>query len=197
MEGTKELDVVKKDISLLERKATQMVVTSKEEEEEAAKISGRLKEIGSQIKAQKESITKPANEALKNARLLFKPLEEAYEGALQIVNSKILSYKQKVREEALKEEAKIAQDLESGKIKKIETAERKIENIERVDNTTKTEEGGVQIRKVRKVRIINETLIPRNYLVPDMVAIRRDALGGQEIAGVEVFEEETLANVKA
>ena len=73
------------------------------------------------------------------------------------------------------------------------TAANKMEQVERVEPTTFGKVGEVQIRKIKKVRISDEALLPRQYLVPDMVAIRKDALAGVSIAGVEVYEDESIA----
>jgi len=188
----KELTPIKAQVSKLENQATSVVIESQEDYAQAIDIVGNLKETGSEIKRKKESITKPLNDALRSARELFKPLESQFEKAEKIIKDKLLAYKRKKDEEAKAEEAKIGAKVVSGGLK-LETAEKKIANIDRVESTTRGKIGEVQMRKVRKVRITNEQLIPRRYLVPDMVAIRRDALGGTAIDGVEVYEEETVA----
>lgn len=189
---TKELATLKGQVTKLESQATALIIETPEQYASAADLVAKLKETGSQIKNKKESITKPLNEALRNARSLFAPIEDAFANAEAIVKRKLLEYKKKKDAEAAAEEAKIAARAEKGTIK-LETAERKIGEIERVDTTTRGKVGEVQIRKVRKVRITNEAVIPRQYLVPDMVLIRKDALGGIAIDGVEVYEEETVA----
>ena len=189
---SKEVAVIKGQLTKLEKQANDVKIESAEDNVKAIDLRAQLKEAGSKIKNTKESITKPLNEALKNARELFKPVEELYEKAESIIAGKLLAYNQKIREEAAKEEARIAADLEKGKIKKLETAERRIENIERVENTTHGNIGKAQVRAIQKVRIINEALLPREYLEPNNVAIRRDALGGKSIPGVEVYTEEIM-----
>jgi len=193
MIDTKELAPIKATVTKLESQAQSVQIVTAEDYTQAVDLVAKLKDAGSRIKNAKESVTKPLNEALRNARNLFAPIEEQFANAESIVKTKILAYKRKVDEEARAKEAKIAADLEAGKIKKLETAEKKIDAIERVDTTTRGKVGEVQIRKVKKVRITDENAIPREYLVPDMVAIRRDALGGKQIAGVEVYEDETVA----
>lgn len=176
----------------IENTVGSLTIETQEDYAQAADVVAKLKELGSSIKDTKEAITKPLNESLKNIRTLFKPIEDQFENAEMVVKSKILAYKKKVDEEARAKEAKIAEKLEQGKMK-LETAEKKMDAIERVEQTTRGKVGEVQIRKVRKVRITDETKIPRQYLVPDMVAIRKDALAGVPIDGVEVYEEETVA----
>ena len=192
MIDTKELVPLKAQVTKLETQAQAVTIATQEDYSNAADLIARLKETGSKIKTTKESITKPLNEALKNARNLFAPIEEQFEKAESIVKTKLLAYKRKVDDEAREAEAKIAARVEKGTMK-LETAERKTEAIERVETTTRGKIGEVQVRKVKKVRIVDAAALPREYLVPDEVLIRKDALGGKQIPGVEVFEEETIA----
>ncbi len=189
---TKELTVLKGQVSKLENQATAVTIATQEEYTQAVDLVSKLKETGSKIKASKESITKPLMEALNNARDLFKPIEQQFANAEAIIKTKLLDYKRKKDAEAREAEDKIAKKVESGRMR-LDTAETKLDNIERVDNTTRGNVGEVQVRKIKKVRIIDEAALPREYLIPDQVAIRRDALGGKAIPGVEVYEEETIA----
>ncbi len=188
----KELIALKGQISKCENRANAIEVNSQETYVQAIDIVSKLKETGTNIKLKKESITKPLNEALKNARKLFAPVEEQFAKAEVIIKQKLLAYKKKIDAEAEEEEEKIAAKVEGGKMK-FETGEKKIEKIERVDNTTKGKVGAISVKIIKKVRITDAALLPREYLIPDQVAIRRDALGGKPIPGVEVYNEEIIA----
>lgn len=187
-----EIALLEKEITTLEQKANAVQITNKEEYEQAGSIVVQLKDAGSKIKKAKESVTKPLNEALRNARLIFAPIEGQFANAEIILKGKILAYNREVAEEARKKEEAIAKRVEKGTMK-IETAETKMDQVEKLDKTTRNESGAVQVRKIKKVRIVDEALLPREYLTPNMTAIRRDALSGKEIAGVEVYEEEVVA----
>lgn len=189
----KELIALKGQVSKLEKRAGAVAINSPENYKEAIDLVTQLKDAGSRIKNKKESITKPLNEALRNTRELFKPIEEQFYNAEKTIKMKLLVYKTEINKKAEEKEAKIAERVDKGTLK-LETAERKIEEVERVDQSTKGNFGdGIQIRKIKKVRIINEAVIPREYLIPDMVKIRRDALGGKTIEGIEIYEEESVA----
>lgn len=188
----RELTALKGQISKLENQAHAVTIETAEDYTHAIDIVSKLKETGSTIKNKKESITKPLNEALRNARELFAPIEQQFLNAEAIIKTKLLDYKRKKDAEALAEEAKIASKVEAGHMK-LETAERKLDQVERVETTTRGKIGEVQVRKIKRVRITDVALLPREYLVPDEVAIRRDALGGKAIPGVEIYEEEVIA----
>lgn len=187
----KELAVIKGQVSKLENQANELTITTPEENVLATELKAKLKETGNTIKARKEAITKPLNTALKSARELFAPLEAQFSTAESIVGRKLLAYKHEVEEAARIKEAQIAARVEKGTMK-VETAERKMDEVERVDKTTKTAHGQVQFRKIKKVRVNNDSEVPKQYWIIDMVAVRKDALAGIVIPGVEVYEEEIV-----
>ena len=189
---TKELTVLKGQVSKLENQAEAVTIATQADYVNTIDLVSKLKETGKLIKDKKESITKPLNEALRNARDLFAPIEDQFIKAEAIVKTKLLDYKRMKDAEARTEEAKIVARVEKGTLK-LETAEKKLDTIERIDTTTRGAVGIVQIRKIRKVRIVDESLIPREYLKPDEVAIRKDALNGKTIPGVVIEEEEVIA----
>lgn len=190
----KEMTVYKSQISKLENQANELTIANADENAIATELKAKLKEIGKRIKDRKEEITKPLNEALKSARQLFAPLEEQFENAETIVGRKLLAYKQKVDAEIRAKEEKIAHDLEAGKIKNIETAERKMDVLaeKKIEKTTQTSHGTVQFRKIKKMRIINRDLIPEKYWVIDEILLRREVLAGMQVEGAEMYEEETV-----
>ncbi|MBI5732643.1 hypothetical protein HY967_01645, partial [Candidatus Jorgensenbacteria bacterium] len=89
---TKELVAVKAQISRFENLANATIIESQEDYGKAVDIVSKLKELGSEVKSKKESVTKPLNEALRSARSLFAPIEEHLEKAESIVKVKILAY---------------------------------------------------------------------------------------------------------
>ena len=192
MDETKEIVTLKSQVTKLNNTANEITITSPEENGSAIELKAKLKDIGKQIKERKEAITKPLNDALKSTRALFAPLETAYETAEALIGRKLLDYKRKTDEDARIKEAKIASDLESGKIKKIETAERKIEEIQRVEKTVQTDHGKVQFRIIQKMRITDPNLVPDSYWVIDEVKLRKDVLAGIVVPGAEKYAEETV-----
>ena len=110
---TKELTPIKSQVSKLEKQAQEIEITTPIENESALNLKAKLKETGREITKKKEAITKPLNEALKNARALFAPIEDSFEKAEALVGRKLLDWKQKVDAEAKEAEAKIAAALEA------------------------------------------------------------------------------------
>jgi len=187
----KEVGGLKSKLSRVEKQANEITIASQEENVQAMEIKVSLSKIGKEIKERKEAITKPLNEALKSARELFKPIEEQFENAENIVGKKLITYKQKVEAEAREAESKIAARVEKGTLK-METAERKLDEIKTPEKTVQTDHGRVQFRKIQKMRIINANLIPDKYWEINETLLRKDVLAGIVVPGAEKYEEETV-----
>ena len=188
----KDFSLIKTQTSALEKKINSITIQDKDNYVDAITLLNRINEMGKVIKLKKELITKPLNESLRNARELFKPLEDQFLNAEKIIKKKMLDYSQEVNKIAQEKEEKIAERMEKGIIK-LETAEKKINEVDRINKTTQGSYGKVTIRQTRKVRIVNLSLIPREYFIPDMILIRNDALSGKNIAGVEVYLEDNVS----
>ena len=188
----KDFSLIKTQTSALEKKINSITIQDKDNYVDAITLLNRINEMGKIIKLKKELITKPLNESLRNARELFKPLEDQFLNAEKIIKKKMLDYSQEVNKIAQEKEEKIAERMEKGIIK-LETAEKKINEVDRINKTTQGSYGKVTIRQTRKVRIVNLSLIPREYFIPDMILIRNDALSGKNIAGVEVYLEDNVS----
>jgi hypothetical protein len=192
---TKELSVVKTQVSKALQAAQALQITSQQELTAATDVLSKIKTVGKIIKEKKEAITRPMNEALKQARALFAPIEENYEEAERVIKSKMLAYQQEVDRKAREEQAKIEARVERGTIKP-ETAIKKVAAIENVGTTVSGNRGGeVQFRTVRRAQIENEALLPREYLIPNVTKINEDAIRKNiEIPGVKVIEEKVVAS---
>ena len=188
----KDFSLIKTQTSNLENKINSITIQDKDNYVDAITLLNRINEMGKIIKLKKELITKPLNQSLRNARELFKPLEDQFLTAEKIIKKKILDYSKNINKIAQEKEEKIAERMEKGIIK-LETAEKKINEVERINKTTQVKYGKVTIRQTKKVRIVNLSLVPRKYFIPDMVLIRNDALSNKNIAGVEVYLEDNIS----
>lgn len=119
----------------------------------------------------------------------WKQFEDSIKKARAIMDRKILEYNEAVRQAAIKAKAALDAKIESGRLKNPEKIVAQMEAIKEPERRIFTGGGSLLEKDHKTVTIIDEKLIPREYLVPDMVKIRRDALAGVEIAGVEVTSE--------
>jgi len=189
----KELAPIQANVSKAEQAATQLSIKTDEDNNKASELLIKIKTVGKQIKDAKEKITKPANEILKNARAFFSPMEKQFDNAEFIVKGKMGEYKMAQDAKALKETQKIEAKVEAGKMS-FEKAAEKIEAVT-PQKSVETKSGGVQYRTIKEVILEDESKLPREYLVPDMVKIRKVALAGVEIAGVKVVDKQVVAGI--
>lgn len=108
-------------------------IKSQEDFDMAGKKIVEFKQYEKIVKEGKESITKPLNEALKNTRALFKPLEDKLSGAKQILLRKANDYKREQDRIAREQTAKLEAKIEKGTIKRPETIMKNMDKIANVD----------------------------------------------------------------
>ena len=184
-----QLAPLKAQVTKVVESAQEITIKTADDMASAVDILGKVKDIGKKITAQKETITKPLNEALKNARALFKPLEEQWEEAEKVIKYKMVKYQTLEEAKAEKKLEQIEARVEAGTLS-FDKAVAKMEDLE-PETKVSTEDFSLKFRIDKKVEIIDEKLIPREYLVPDMVLIRKEVLAGKEIAGTRIVEVKT------
>jgi len=188
---TKEVEVYRSQLSDLEIKANELSIASPEENAIALEFKAKIDKTGKEIKVKKEAITKPINASLRMIRELFAPLEDMFNNADTIVGGKLLAYKRKVDEETRKKEEQLAARAEKGTMK-METVERKMAELPKTQKTVDTGAGRVQFRKLKRVRITDLKLIPKQYWIIDEVKLKKDVLDGVQVPGAEIYEIETV-----
>ena len=82
-----------------------------------------------------------------------------------------------------------------GKLR-VETAVKKIENIETPDHQVATEAGLVKFREDKVLKITDETKIPREYLVVDEKKLLEALKGGVIVPGAEIDIKMTPVNFR-
>jgi hypothetical protein len=207
MNETKEIQVVKEKVAGAVTAVSNMVIKSDDDQRVASALLINVKKLGKFVQQEKEKITKPMNEALKNARAIFKPMEMDIEKAEGMVSRAMSAYADKVEAIRKQKEDSIAKRAEKGQLKE-ETAVRKMEELGEEKKTIHNEGGSVTFTKIKKVRfdILSDmaqgapqalvTLAMNGYLLWDEVKARKDALAGREIFGVTIYEE-TSTNTRS
>lgn len=188
----RDVEVYRKDIAVAEAYSTSLKIESDEDYTSALNEGKNIQVILKSALQRKEEITKPLNTALKSARDLFRPIEEAGEKALAIIKRKMLDYTAQKNAEAEEAKIKLANRVERGTMTS-ETAVRKISEIQAPETTVKTDTAKATTRTVVKYRVVDKTKIPLEFMEPDMTAIKNAFKQGNVVAGVERYEEQELA----
>lgn len=165
---------------LISQKIVKLEINGTTDLEQCQSILAYNKELGKEIQAKKEAITKPLNASLKEVRALFKPLEDKLDEVEKIVKGAMLEFKKKLDEERRAEILKMQEsDEQELPLEVVETV--------KVMNTIKT-------RKIQKLKVVWEDLIPYDYWILDEKKILEDLKKGIEVGGCELIEEEIVIN---
>lgn len=191
METTKEIELVKVQVSKALQAVESIVVNNDESMLEAGDMRKRVKTVGKMIKERKEAITKPINESLKSIRALFLPFESDYEKAEEIITSKMLSYQKSVDDERIRIEAENLKKIkEQGNASIVDHSAPKIQLEIAPEVIKKSEDFHTRTNKVFKV--VDKSKLPIKFLIADEVAIRKAMYAGIQLEGVEYSEEKVI-----
>ena len=182
-----KLDIVTKhdkEITLLEGRAkavstkANFKITSQEKLEEANKIMSTLKVAKKFVAEKKARIITPLLLATKNAREMFRPIENELFDAETRLKEGVMGYKRQVDEVVAEQNKKIEEKVEKGETS-FEKGSAKMAKVQAKTSQFKT-------RKVQKMFITDEKKIPRAFLVVNEVALRKALLAGTVVSGAEI-----------
>lgn len=180
----KELVPLKKKIDVLANQATGLVIKSDDDLKLAVEILSQVNHYADSVKEKKELLTKPLNLALKNARAMFSPLEDIYTEATESLRAKMAQYQTQKVLERKEAEVKIANRVKEGKGGiTVETAVKKLEALKIVEKEVSTNAGLVQFRESKILKIVDISLIPREYLVVNESQLLKALKEGKNVEG--------------
>lgn len=189
---SKELVEVKKQVLFVQKQANALIIQSAEDMSAGADLLDAVKKVETMIIERKEKITRPLMEGLSSARELFKPLELGHQEAKKTIKAKMLDYTLVEEARIEKEKLRVEVRVDKGTMK-MDTAIKKIESIGDVQKSFSGATGKTSIRTITKVRIVDENLIPREYLIPNMIKITEAILRQKiNITGIETYEEKSI-----
>lgn len=167
--------------------ADALVIKTDKHQEAAVAAGMKIKEEYNRGKLLLDLIVGPIKKHIKSLEGIFMPRLDDLKYAENTIKNKLASYQLEIEKKAEAAKAKAIKDLEDGKIKNVENAVKKIENVKQPEKTIRQDSGTVTFREVKDVEIEDESKLPREYLIPDAVKIRKMALAGVEIPGVKVI----------
>lgn len=181
-----ELSVYKKEAATF---AKPVSVRTNSEYEAAAETLKLVKASMKKLEDRRKEITAPLMASLASARALFAPFEDSLKKSEKSIKAamKVFSDAEDMRIEA--EKARIAARVEKGTMRP-DTALDKLNAV----GATPTA-NGTSVRYLSRVRIVDESKIPRMYLVPDMAAITKAVVqDGLVVEGVEGYKEKIISS---
>lgn len=194
---SKELVPLKRSIASVAEQVTALTIKSADDMKKAVVVLSTLNKYADSVKAKKDTLAKPLNLAIKNVRAMFKPLEETYEGAIEALRAKMSAYQTEAKRLADEEAAKIAARVKPGTGNlTIETAVEKIQAIDKPADNVATDVGDVKFRETKILKVVDASIVPREYLVLDEKKILDDLKAGKMIAGCEIEIIQTPVNYR-
>ncbi|MFW9821399.1 MAG: hypothetical protein ACFFE4_00595 [Candidatus Thorarchaeota archaeon] len=216
--------VISKEVETKIEKANFILDESKKFEiksyEEYEKAAEDIKFAKNQIKeliCDRKKITQPIDESKKAAMELFKKPIDFYEASVAILGNKMKSFKteqdrilkEKQEKERLKREAeerkikekleaKAQKAIEKGQIEKAEILKEQKEEVfvpEVILPSKPAAPEGIHYRENWKHEIVDISLIPRGYLIPNekmLAGIAKSTKGQLQIPGVKFYKEDIL-----
>ena len=190
----KELVEIKSQVSTVQQAVMSLVVENKEDMAKATDALHNVRQAEKFIEEKKKNITSPLMKALSEVRDLFKPMELTLSDANKAIKAKMLAWQIQEDDRIEKEQARIAVRVAKGTMK-AETAAGKLEVLGDANTPTEGESGKSSIRDVKKIRVVDEFAIPREWLEPSMARITEAVIRkGITIPGVETFIEKIIVS---
>jgi len=179
---TKEL-TIPKDIKKIS-------VSSDKEMKSAVEMLSRANLHLDEITKEKEKLTKPLNQTLKEIRSRYKPVEEKLESIITAIRTELTRYQTIQINEQKAEEDRISKLVSKGKID-METAIQKIESAPQPIVAMTTNSGSISFRPVRCFEIQDHKKIPKEYILLNETMVRANT---EEIPGIKYWIEQRPIN---
>lgn len=169
-----------KDIIKFKGSVGELVVKNDSDLEKASVLLTSINKVLGSIEGEKNKVLKPLNEAVKAERARWKPIETVYEDMVAGIRSKMSIYQTDKFNQARIDTQKLADRMGEGKGKlKVETVQAKLAQIEQPQKKV----ASVSFREDRVLKIVDESKIPRKYLVIDKTAVKDDLKNGIDVPG--------------
>lgn len=185
-----------KEINPIIRKVEALEITNRDDMSEATVVLSKLNKFYDAITIEKEKLTKPLNETLKEIRSRYRPIEQTLDEATLALKHKMSAYQAEAIKKEAEAQAKIAEKVASGKMK-IDTALTKMEAIESPDEKVQTDAGSVSFRTIQSFEVMDVVLLAKampEAVEPINSVIRKAMTDGKQLPGVRYFTEQSIIN---
>lgn len=184
------VEIITKELASL----TPFRVTSKQDMARSVELLSRCNVYLDKLVADREKLTAPLNAALKEIRARYKPTVDKLESVIAEMRKEQSAYQTALVAKQKAEEKAIADKLASGQIKKIETALKKMDKVEKASAEVVAESGSVSFRTDKVLKVWDHTLIPLEYYDLNEQRLLKDLKAGKEVSGAGLEEVQTPVN---
>lgn len=176
---TKQITVLEQQVTPVVSQAQLLSITSTEQLTSASELRENIKRVQKDIEADKEELYRPAKMVLDEINSRYAPFEKPLKEALKIVNDKMSTYQTQVLRAQQEAEAKIAARVKEGKGNL--SASSAMAKMEALEAPVELDLTGFAKKEV--LVITDESLIPREFMMPNENAITLALKAGRTISG--------------
>lgn len=186
-----EVDKILKPVPAFLKAAKEIKVKTKEDFERAGEGLIKITTEEKRIKGELKSVIGPIKESVKKVEGWFKPALDNLEEASDLLRDKICAYQTLVIKKAEDKQAEIAEKVNTGELSEAQAGSKIAKIDEKSNNKLFSEKGSVSFTTHRFVKVVDLSLIPLEYHLPNMVKINEAMLtNGVELPGCEIVVEQ-------
>lgn len=182
-----------REIETLQNKKKNFTITGGPDMVKATEYLSQANQYLDRITTDKEKLTKPINEALKEIRARYKPAELQLSEIISSIRSSMSAYQTLQANLKKVEEIKLLGKIESGKMS-LEKGAQKMSQLHEPETKTVTESGSVRFREDKKLKIVDLSMIPREFLVVNERALLEALKAGKSVPGAKIELIQTPVN---
>ena len=191
----KEIQLLNEETLAVAKYTSALSIKGAEDMKNAVETLSSLNTLHDRVVEDREKLTKPLLEALKEVRERYRDVEERLKASIGTVRSEMTRYQGEALKARQEAELKLSERVGEGRGKlKMETALRRLEEVEVVEKGVVGEAGSVTFVEVEKFEVVDFKALPDEYKVANEVAIRLAKKNGVEVAGVRYWKEQSVRN---
>lgn len=192
------------EITIIEVKANEIVVDNNDSLNTAVDYLSHIANTKKNVEDTRKTMVKPINDGLKAINEWFKRFSVPLEQADKTLRGKILVYRQE-QDRLRREEEERLRKLQEKEQKRLERQAAKkgappppppvaALSVHTQDKTVRSGMGTVSAKRVWKVEVVDESMLPREYMIPNYKAINAAVKAGvRQISGCRIWQEEELS----
>lgn len=170
-------------------------ITSVSDMERATVTLSILNKCNDKVKKEKKVVLDPLEALIDIEEARWKDVQTLLKGHISALKTMVNEYQTEATNARLEAETKLAERIGEGKGKiKLETAVRKIDELETVEKKVETSAGSLTFKPHKMCEVINIKDLPIEYHLPDDVAIRKAMNEGIKLPGVRYWVEQRSTN---
>lgn len=183
-----ELQKIEKELQIFNDFNPEVTIKNQDDLLSAGTMLKTVDDYLKKVTEKRKSITDPMRESLAVVMDMFSPYEKKFKGLKETIKKSMEDFQKAEAARIAVETERVEKRVEKGTMR-TDTA---VSKLEQIGTITKSAEG-FSTKKVKVVKIVDKSLIPIEYMEPNMVEIRKAVLYGKGVPGCELVEEIVVA----